>query len=167
MIRRMTRKLLVFRSDTSGAAMVEFAIALPLLLLMVAVVIEASRLTWTHQAAAAGVRDAVRYIARLAPQDICSGTAAIGDFDDDATDIVTLRMGNADEQILPGGVTVVDVVADLQCMEVDYSTDDVPVVGVRVQLQIDFPFGGAFALLGRPLDPLTTIIGDESRVYGL
>ena len=167
MICRPLHTLRAFRDDRSGAAMVEFAISLPFLLLVTAIVIEGSRIAWTHQAAASGVRDAVRYIARIAPSDICDGTVDIADYKTDATNIVAERTGSPDEQILPGGVTVLDVTPSLDCVDVDYSTVDVPVVEVRVQIQIAFPFGGVFDLFGDPLEPLTTEIADESRVFGI
>lgn len=172
MIHTLAQKLRTLRSDRSGAAMIEFAISLPILLLILAIVIEGSRISWTHQAAAAGVRDASRYIARLAPPDICvDATANIAtleaNFKGEATDIVVERVGNPDEQILPGGVVVIDVSPAIQCMTVDYSADDIPVVEVRVRLEISFPFGGVFDIFGDPLEPLVTEIWDESRVYGV
>ena len=172
MIHAVVDKLRTFRSDRSGAAMIEFAISLPILLLILAIVIEGSRIAWTHQAAASGVRDAARYIARLAPPTLCSDTAANitqleTDFTGDATDIVAERVGSPDEQILPGGVVVIDVSPTIQCMNVDYSADDIPVVEVRVRLEISFPFGGVFDIFGDRLEPLVTEIWDESRVYGV
>ena len=172
MIRTLFDKTRTFRGENSGAAMVEFAIALPILLLIIAIVIEGSRIAWTHQAAASGVRDATRYIARLAPPTLCDDTEAgitalEASFEDDASDIVALRVGSADEQILPGGVDVLDVSPEFQCVTVDYSTDEIAVVEVRVRLEISFPFGGVFGIFGDPLQPLTTEVADESRVYGI
>ena len=139
MIRRVCDTLVAFRKANSGAALVEFAICLPLLLLVMAIIVEGTRITWTYQAAASGVRDATRMIARLAPDDICTGTANIGDFKTEATDIVQLRAGTTDEQILPTGVLVLDVTP-----------------------------GGVFALVGgQPLDPIITQIADKTRVYGI
>jgi Flp pilus assembly pilin Flp len=155
-----------FWADRSGAAMVEFAISLPFLLLIVAIVIEGSRIAWTHQAAASGVRDAARYIARIAPIDICDGTANIADYKDDATSIVALRVGSPVEQVVPGGVTVVDVTPSLECIEGDYRIEKIGIIEVRVEIEIEFPFGGVFDLFGDPLEPLTTEIADKSRVFG-
>ena len=168
MIRRVSCTLVALRTANSGAAMVEFAICLPLLLLVMAIIVEGTRITWTYQAAASGVRDATRMIARLAPDDICTGTANIGDFKTEATDIVQLRAGTAGEQILPTGVLVLDVTPSLNCVDVDYSTVDVAVVEIRATIQIAFPFGGVFALVGGELlDPITTQIADQTRVYGI
>lgn len=172
MIHRLRKLFVAFRDDRSGAAILEFVITLPMLMLFLAIVIEGSRIAWTHQAASAGVRDAARYIARVAPLDVCERnevavTQLETDFKDDATDIVAERVGSPDEQILPNGVDVLDVSPDFQCMEVDYSLADIPVVEVRVQLEITFPFGGVFGWFGDPLEPLTTEIADESRVYGI
>ena len=113
MIRSFSQKLRAFREDRSGAAMLEFAISLPILLLILAVVIEGSRIAWTHQAAASGVRDASRFLARITQADICSNAGSLAtftdDFRDEATDIVAERVGSPDEQILPGGVNVVAI----------------------------------------------------------
>jgi Flp pilus assembly pilin Flp len=173
MRRHILKKAQGFWADRSGAAMVEFAISLPFLLLIIAIVIEGSRIAWTHQAAASGVRDAVRYIARIAPVDICGGTANILDYEDDATSIVALRLpveedGNPIpfEQILPGGVRVVNVTTSLQCIKGDYRIEEIGIVEVRAEIEIEFPFGGIFDLFGDPLEPLTTEIADESRVFG-
>ena len=160
-----------FLEDRSGAAMVEFAIALPLLLLVLAVVVEGSRIGWTHQAAASGVRDASRFIARIAESNICNDAAAQSTFTDDyatdASDIVTLRVGSADEQILPGGVNVISVTPTVRCEAVTYNASGIPIVEVRARLEIEFPFGGVFDLFGDPLEPLTTEISDQSRIFGI
>lgn len=178
----MTRALQKFVSrfgkDTSGAAILEFTIALPLMLLVLAIIIEGSRITWTHQAAASGVRDAARYLARTQSPDICSGANfatkrstfnARADIDTRATQIVTQNV-DFTQSILPNRVTLVDVDFDLQCTTVAYSntsSERVPVIEVEVILTIDFPFGGAFAFFGNRLEPLTTRIADETRVYGV
>jgi Flp pilus assembly protein TadG len=167
MIRRLVHKSRAFRDDHSGAAMVEFAISLPLLLLVIAIIVEGSRIAWTHQAAASGVRDAARYIARLAPSDICDGAANILDYQTDANDIVVGRMGDPSDRILPSGVNVIQVVPDLDCADVAYSTDQVPFVEVYVDLEIEFPFGGVFGLIDEPLEPITTRIADRSRIFGI
>ena len=176
MIRSFCSSLRQFRKDRSGAAMVEFAIALPLCLLMLAIVIEGARMTWVHQAAASGVRDASRYFARIQNPSVCDSSASVDAFDNSvdignrARDIVLLRVGDTSASILPRGLRNVSVNHAMQCTSVNYGTAGsavVPVVEVAVTLTIDFPFGGVFGLFGQPLDPLTTTISDESRVYGI
>ena len=161
-----------FRKDNSGAAMIEFAISLPLLLLVVGLIVEGSRITWTHQAAASGVRDAARYFARTANPNICDSQSAVDAFNADAgnsttaSNIVTRRVGDPSDAIFPGGVSVVGITPTVSCVTGAYQTDDVAVVEVNARLQIVFPFGGVFDFFGDPLDPLTTDISDESRVFG-
>lgn len=175
MIRETLHKIRKFRDENSGAAMVEFAIALPLLLLVLAVVVEGSRITWIHQVAASGVRDASRYLARTNAPSICDNAASVQAFNDStaiadrAQDIVTTSVDLTDT-IMPTGVRDVVVNHTLQCTSVDFSGTGaalVPVVEVAVTLTIDFPFGGVFDLFGQPLAPLTTVVSDESRVYGI
>ena len=165
-----------FCKENSGAALVEFAIALPLLLLMLAVIVEGSRITWIHQAAAAGVRDATRYFARTQSALICENAANVSAFNnsttvrDAAQDIVTERVGSPGQSILPGGVRDIQVSPVMACTTVNYPSSAaavVPKVGVDVTLTIDFPFGGVFRFFsGSELAPLTTTIGDETRVFG-
>ena len=58
-------------------ALVEFAISLPLILVVSYGTIDSMRLFWTYQAAVAGVRDAARYVARVAPDDICTSGGSL------------------------------------------------------------------------------------------
>jgi hypothetical protein len=170
MIRALAHRLRGFGKDRSGAAMVEFAISLPILLLVTAVVIEGSRITWTHQAAASGVRDAARFLSRITPANLCDDATGVNNYPTEygarATEIVAARVGAPDTRVLPGGVDVIGVIPSVDCVDVDYQTADVAVVEVRVRLQITFPFAGAFDFFGEPLAPLVTEISDESRVFG-
>ena len=174
MIRTFIEKTRSFKEDKSGAAMVEFAIALPILLLVLAIIVEGSRIAYAHQAAASGVRDASRYIARLASDTVCdtadvagANTALQTQFGTEATNIVSARLGDPTEAVLPGGVTIQSVTPALRCRAVDYSTADVSVVEVTVTLEIEFIFGGVFDIFGDELEPLTTQIADQSRVFGI
>ena len=63
--------------------MVEFAILLPILLLVFAVIVEGGRLMWSYQTVVAGVRDATRYVARAAPANICSTGGSLADIASD------------------------------------------------------------------------------------
>ena len=165
---RIKHMLRQFRTDCSGVALVEFAIALPLLLLTIGIVIEGSRIATIHQATAAGVRDAARMIARVAPGNFCiESGVALPDYTTEATDIVVERAGAPGERVIPSGVNVTSINATLGCVDVDYSTDDVPMVFVVATIEINFPFAGAFEFFGNRLDPLTTVISDQSRVFGI
>ena len=180
MIDAIFHKLRSFRENRSGAAMVEFAICVPILLLIIAIIIEGTRITWTHQAAASGVRDAARYFARTTASNICDVSGAENQFNiDDADDnqavaqrIVTRRLFEQDtvvpsDAILPGSTDATAFSPQIECMSVAGIAGDVPVVKVGVSVSIDFPMGGAFALFGKRLDSLTTVISDESRVFGI
>ncbi len=167
MTRVILDKLTQFRKETSGAALVEFAISLPLLLIIFAVLVEGTRITWSYQAAVSGVRDATRMVARLAPDDICTGTANIADFQTDALDIVRYRSGTT-EQILPTGVTVTNVAVGLDCTKAAYTTAQVPVIEVRADVQVTLPFGRFFSRGdGSTMNAITTQIVDQTRVYGI
>ncbi|AML52377.1 TadE/TadG family type IV pilus assembly protein [Falsihalocynthiibacter arcticus] len=69
---RIKRAFGGFRRDERGTALVELAISLPFALLVFGMIIEGSRMLWAYQSAAAGVRDATRYLARIVPRDICT-----------------------------------------------------------------------------------------------
>jgi hypothetical protein len=170
MIRSLAHRLRVFGKEHSGAAMVEFAISLPMLLLITAVVIEGSRITWTHQAVASGVRDASRYLSRISPPNLCDNATDVDNYPTEygaqAAEIVSARMSAPNAQVLPGGVDVISVIPSVDCVDVDYQVDDVAVVQVRARLQITFPFAGAFDFFGEPLAPWVTEISDESRIFG-
>nr|WP_254429173.1 MULTISPECIES: TadE/TadG family type IV pilus assembly protein [unclassified Ruegeria] len=152
----------------SGAPMVEFAIILPVLLLFIAVIIEGGRITWIHQATAGGVRDASRMIARIAPLDLCgtgTGTVTAADYDDLVTDIVTNQLGSS--SIMPGGTNVVDVTPTCIPRSGTYRVSPASIVEVTAEVEIDFIFGGIFGWFGDSLTSITTVISDQSRVYGV
>lgn len=60
----------------SGVAAIEFAFVLPLLLLIVAGVIEFGRTLWYMDALTKGTRDAARYLSTIVVSDLNSGTTA-------------------------------------------------------------------------------------------
>ncbi|WP_171211256.1 TadE/TadG family type IV pilus assembly protein [Ruegeria sp. HKCCA5426] len=148
----------------SGAPMVEFAIILPVLLLFIAVIIEGGRITWIHQATAGGVRDASRMIARIAPLDLCNA-GTVGTYDSLATTIVTNQLGGS--SIMPGGTTVVDVTPTCIPRVGTYRVNPASIVEVTAEVEIDFIFGGIFGWFGNSLTSITTVISDQSRVYGV
>jgi Flp pilus assembly protein TadG len=85
MARSLLRSLLqrIRRSDR-GAFLVEFAIVVPLLILLFGIVVEGGRLMWSYQTAAAGVRDAARYLGRIVPSDLCvtdTGNTSLGAYE--------------------------------------------------------------------------------------
>ena len=150
--------------DESGAALVEFAILLPMLLLVFAMIIEGGRLMWSYQSVNAGVRDAARYLARVAPANICSGGTAISTYTAKLTEIVEDTLdGNS---IFPPGITINSVTPSLTCAAGTFRVSPAPVAQVQVEMTITFPFAGLFSLNGQSLSTLTKTVRDQSKVYG-
>jgi len=153
-----------FLRDDRGAALVEFALSLPLILVVFATVIEGGRMMWSYQTAAAGVRDAARYLARVVPSDICTTGGSVAGHTSRLTDIV--RQSINGDTLLPGGISIETVTPALRCVAGDYRVSPVPIVTVTATLTVTFPFAGIFDLAGDELNSLTAIIADENRVYG-
>lgn len=155
-----------FRRDERGAALVELAISLPLLLLVFAVIVEGSRLFWAYQMTAAGVRDAARYLARVSDSDSCvSGASVVGRADKMAEIVRESSTGNS---VLPSSITVTSVVPELICITGDFRMPQVPIAQVTATLEVTFPFASVFGLM-QGLDDLATItttVTDQSRVFG-
>ena len=61
----MVPRARAFAGDRRATAMYEFALAVPLLLIILAGGYEFSRALWEYQLASKGVRDAARYLARV------------------------------------------------------------------------------------------------------
>lgn len=174
MIRLLTQKTRAFAKEQSGAAMVEFAIALPILLLVLAIIIEGTRFAYAHQAAASGLRDASRYVSRVAAQDPCdtvdqaaANTALQTQFGTRVSEIVQYRMGTQGETVLPGGITVTSVTPSLICKTVDYNGNGISVVEVTATLNVQLIFGGVFGIFNERRDGFTTSISDQSRIFGI
>ncbi|WP_170465341.1 TadE/TadG family type IV pilus assembly protein [Ruegeria arenilitoris] len=163
-MKKLTALITRIKRCESGAPMVEFGIVLPLILLFFAVIIEGGRITWIHQATAAGVRDASRMIARIAPIDACT-SGGVGGYDGMATTIVENQLGGS--SILPHGTTVVDVTPTCVSRSGAYRVNPTSVVEVTAEIQIDYLFGNMFSLFGAALGPLTTEISDQSRIFGV
>jgi Flp pilus assembly pilin Flp len=153
-----------FADDESGAHLVEFAIVLPIMLLVFAMIVEGARLMWSYQTVVAGVRDATRFLARVAPRDICDAGSGVEDYEETLTDIV--RNANEGGSILPSGVSVIAVLPSLTCYEGDYRSYTAPIVTVRANVEVTFPFSGLFSLVGGNRPMLETSVTDQSRVYG-
>lgn len=158
------RKAHQFARKSDGAALVEFAILLPVMLLTFAVIIEGGRLFWSYQSAASGVRDAARYLARVAPRDICTTPGAITGYSDELLAIVSQSIdGNA---IFPSGISVTAVTPTLSCVAGSFRISPAPVAQVTANLTVTFPFASVFAFSGSALGTITTTLSDQSRVYG-
>lgn len=153
-----------FAFAESGAALIEFAIMMPMMLLLFAVTIEGGRLMWSYQSVNAGVRDATRYLARVAPGDICSSGGSVSGYTSDLETIVRNTAGGS--TIFPSGITVNSVTPSLTCVAGTFRVSPAPVVQVTASLTITFPFAGLFAFAGQSQGTLTKTISDQTRVYG-
>jgi TadE-like protein len=152
-------------ADESGTQLVEFAIVLPMMLLVFGVIIEGGRMMWSYQTVVAGVRDATRFLARVTPRDICDGdVSAISDYDD--TLIGFIRNDKDGSSILPSGVSVTVILTELDCYDGEFRSDVAPIVTVRADVEVTFPFAGLFTLVGGSRPTLETSVTDQSRVYG-
>lgn len=160
------------RRDASGAALVEFAIVLPLMLIIFGVIIEGGRTFWSYQAAISGVRDAARYVGRVAPGNICTelnpGQAlqdVVASFDPTLVDIIRENIGG--DALFPPSITIDSATATPDCRLGDFRIGPAaPVATVTANLTITYPFAGLFTLVGGALGTVATTVSDESRIYG-
>lgn len=163
--KRLFHWLRRFHRDESGVAIVEFAILLPMLLLIFAVIIEGGRMMWSYQAVSAGVRDASRYLARVAPSTICTEGGAVGGFSGELLTIVSKASDG--ETLFPSSITVNSVTPSLTCIAGTFRNGPAPIVTVSANLTITFPFSGLFVLAGGSRPTINTTIRDRNKVYGL
>ena len=170
MIGGMVMRLRRFASDTDGAALVEFGLVLPVMLLLFSVTIEGARLMWSYQAAIAGVRDATRYVGRVVPGDICgtspatAAQASIMAMQGTVTDIV--RNSADGLPLFPASITVDDVTPVVVCKAGAYHLSYTPVATVTADMTITWPFSGIFGLFGG-VPPVTHLqVADTGRIFG-
>ena len=157
-----------FRRSQCGAALVEFGISLPLILILAFGMIESMRLLWSFQAAVAGVRDATRYVARTERDNICvSPIGSLEISDADLVRIVTSSINGG--AIFPAGITVTGVTAKLECVgDLNLRQDRVPVVEVTATLRMKFPMTAVFRLAGGDgWGTINTAVVEEARIYGI
>lgn len=156
-----------FRHAEHGAALVEFAISLPLILVVSYGLIDSMRLFWSYQATIAGVRDASRYIARVAPGDLCDIGANLSSFEPRLLAIVDGTIGGGG--IAPAGISITGLSATLDCIDdLGLRQADVPIATISAELSMNMPFSGILTVLGGTgWGTLTTEVREQSRVYGL
>lgn len=153
-----------FRKDDDGAALVEFALLLPSLLLFLALTVEGGRTFWSYQTTVSGVRDAARYLSRVAPANICATGGSVAAWDAKLLQIV--RDSHDGKSLFPSDVSIHSVSGALACPAGSYRGGSAGVATVTAQLDIDYPFAGLFTLVGMTLDPVRTSISDAARVLG-
>lgn len=161
--RTQVRPIRRFLRDSDGAALVEFALVLPMMLLVFAVIVEGSRMLISYQSAIGSVRDATRYLARIVPTDICITGGSISAYDSQVGAIAGQNLGGVS---LPGSVTVQSVTSSLACISGGYRVDPAPVATVSATIAIAMPFSGIFTLNGGTLSTITTTVTDSARVFG-
>lgn len=144
-------------------ALVEFALALPLFLVLLATAVDGGRMLWSYQKAVAGVRDATRYLGRTADIDLCPGGSVAG-----YADMLQRIVGNsvAGDNIVPTGVSVVSVVPTLSCPVGEYRNGPVGVATVTATLRITMPLSGVFELIGGDVGTFDATITDRTRIFG-
>lgn len=158
------RRVAGFLRDDRGVALLEFAIVLPMMLLVFAVIIEGSRMMLSYGSAINGVRDAARFLARTAPANLCTSGASVAGY---STQLQTLvRQGVTAYSVFPSAVTVGAVTPSYRCVAGTYRGGPVPVAQVTAVITVTFPFAGLFTLVGANRPVLVTSITDQSRVFG-
>ena len=150
-----------------GAVLVEFAVSLPLILILAFLSVESMRLFWSYQAAIAGVRDATRYLARIAPADLCTTGGAVTGYASQLKTIVETTISGA--AIFPAGVTVTSLTATHTCVtSLALRQARVPVATVSANVSITMPFSQILRVIGgAPAASINTTVRDQARVYGL
>ena len=162
-----------FRRSQTGATAVEFAILLPVMMVVFAAIVEGSRIYWNYQSAVSGVRDASRFLARTTNADICGGATnttavTIPGGAATATTIIARNVGTGATNLFPTAVTITAVSATFTCPDYNLRTDPTPVARVNATVNIQMPFGTLFNFFGaRNNATMTSVIVDQSRIYGI
>lgn len=154
------------RLDETGAALVEFALALPLFLVLFAATVDGARMLWSYQTAVAGVRDATRYLGRVTAMGTCPSPVLPTGLQAELEAIV--RTSAQGTNVTPSGVTVVSVVPVLSCPAgtAGWRNGPVTVGTVTATLQITMPLSGVFALVGGSVGTFSATVTDQTRVFG-
>lgn len=155
-----------FAREESGVALVEFALVLPMMLLVFAIIIEGSRLMMSYQSAITGVRDATRYLARITDAGACAAGSTVTVSGQAAALKALIEHGQTGGAIFAPGVTIGAVTPSYRCVTGSYRNGPVPVAEVTAEVTVNFPFGGILAWLGGSLPTLTTTVTDQARVFG-
>lgn len=161
----MTSRISRFAHDEDGAALVEFGLMLPVLMLVLALIVEGGRTFLSYQTAVSGLRDATRYLSRVVQAEACqTGATNVSGWEEDLTRIV--RTAQSGETLFPDGVTVQHVRATLACTGRGYRNGAAPVATLTATLRFSYPFSGLAGMAGLTLEPITTRISDQARIVG-
>ncbi|WP_417208463.1 TadE/TadG family type IV pilus assembly protein [Antarctobacter sp.] len=158
----MKRTLRFFRQNDSGAAIVEFAIILPMMLMFLGLSIEGARMFWAFQTTVAGVQDATRYLSRAMPSDSCSAGRSTDAWDEKLGEIVRASYTGATP--FPKSVSITTVQSSLTCTTGTYRGGQVGVANVTATLQMTYPLSGLIELVGGAFPTISTSVTDSARV---
>lgn len=155
------------RSDR-GAILVEFALILPLLLLVFGVIVEGGRMMWSYQTAAAGVRDAARYLGRVVPSDLCAPAytgASLDSYEDDLAGRIETSLTGI--SVMPSMVTLTDLAITRETCTTGLRVPEAAIVRVDATVRIEFPLSSLLQMFGNAFPTaVTTVITDRTRVFG-
>lgn len=160
----LPKRLAGFAGRSDGAVVVEFGMVMPFMLLVLAVMFESGRMMWSYQVAIAGVRDASRYLARIAPVDICQTGGSFSGYTTKLTEIVEEDLSG--NNLFPSHVTINSVTPSYSCIVGTYRVNPAPVGTVTASMTIDFPFSGIMAMFGGTMGTTTATIADQARIFG-
>ena len=161
MIRPLIKKAF---QDDDGAALVEFGLLLPSLLVFLALSVEGGRTFWSYQTTVTGVRDAARYLSRVVPANVCENGGSTAGWDAKLTEIV--RTTQDGQSLFPQAVSIDAVTSALSCQSGGFRGGPAAVATVTATLQIGYPFSGLFNLAGVSVETITTSVSDTTRVLG-
>lgn len=153
-----------FAAQEDGAILVEFSLVMPVMLLFLALSIEASRMMWSYQTVIAGVRDAGRYMARVTPANICTSGGSVAGMSSTLKDIVEKDIGG--NNLFPESITVNSVTPSYSCVSGTYRVSPAAVAQVSANVTIQFPLGGILHLFGDGISTVNTDVTDRSRIFG-
>ncbi|SFE11132.1 Flp pilus assembly protein TadG [Sulfitobacter brevis] len=162
---KLPRILTPIWQDESGAALVEFALLLPMALLFLGLCFEGGRTFWSYQTTISGVRDATRYLSRVVDADICVNGGSTTEWNDKLLEIVRTTQSGA--TLFPTAVSISAVTSELACIAGSYRGGAAPVATVTANLNIGVPFAGLFSIAGVNVQTIRTSVTDSTRVLGL
>jgi hypothetical protein len=113
------------------------------------------------------VRDATRYLARVAPADLCSAGGSVAGYATELEAIVETTITGA--ALFPAGVSVTSVTPSFTCISsLGLRQASVPVATVSANVSITMPFSQVLRVVNAaPAAVLNTTVSDQARVYGL
>jgi len=161
---KVSRHISRFKRSESGVAVFEFVMVMPMTILLFAVLMDFGRIYWGVQSITAGVRDATRYLARVAPVDICITGGSLSGYETTLEGFIENDIRAA--SVLPGGFTLTDISADYTCITGTFRTSPAAVATVTADVDIDFMLGNWFGVVADELGSFSTSISDASRVFG-